>query len=62
MKVEGFPRFTIAAYTELWQSNDAKNPGKGYGRDGDYKNSWVWYDKWLDVVRAHCNSNKGKFG
>lgn len=61
MKAEGFPRFSVQAHTELWQAEDAKNPAKGFGREGDYKNSWVWYDKWLELVRAHCKANKDKY-
>jgi hypothetical protein len=61
MQEEGFPRFRIHDHTELWQAEDAKNPSKGYGREGDYKNAWVWYDKWLDNVRAHCAANKQKY-
>ena len=54
MRAEGFPRFNTAAHTRLWQSLDAKNPSKRFGRQGDYKNTWIWYENWLDRVRAHC--------
>ena len=62
IRADGFVRFGMQHHTELWQVEDAKNPGKGYGREGDYKNSWIWYDKWLEKVRAHCNENKEKYG
>lgn len=61
IKSEGYPRFNMHHQTKLWQTDDAKNPGKGYGREGDYKNSWIWYDKWLERVRDHCRANKDDY-
>ena len=61
MRKEGFPKFTIYAHTKLWKELDGKNPGKGYGQDGDYKGMWVWYDRWLERVRAHCQENAEKY-
>jgi Domain of unknown function (DUF3644) len=49
----GFPNFRQQNHTRLWQSLDAKNPGDGWGTEGDYGN-WVWYDRWLERVRVHC--------
>ena len=40
----GFKKFGIGDHTALWQKLDAKDPNKGYGCQGDYKNTWVWYD------------------
>jgi hypothetical protein len=54
MKSEGYPGFSLHAHTTLWQELDAKKPGLGYGKQGDYANTWVWYDRWLERVRAHC--------
>lgn len=51
---EGFPKFNSNAHKNLWKALDAKNPGKGYGKEGDYKGQWVWNDRWLERVRAHC--------
>jgi hypothetical protein len=42
-----YPRFSRQSHTNLWQSLDAKNPAKGFGRAGDYRNTWVWYDSWI---------------
>ena len=50
----GFPNFTMHAHTQLWQRLNAKTEGKGFGRPGDYKNTWVWYQVWLDKVIEHC--------
>jgi hypothetical protein len=54
MRAEGYPRFSQQSHTDLWKSLDAKNPAMGFGRVGDYKNTWIWYDSWMARVRAHC--------
>jgi hypothetical protein len=38
----------------LWKGLNAKDPALGFGRKGDYANTWVWNDRWLERVRAHC--------
>lgn len=50
----GFPLFGIGDHTRLWQALDAKDPGKSFGRVGDYRGSWVWFEPWIERVRAHC--------
>lgn len=57
MKAEGYPKFTQGSHTTLWQHLDAKNPAHNFGRDGEYKGMWVWYENWLQRVRAHCQEN-----
>ncbi len=54
MKAEGYRRFNQQNHTDLWRALAAKDPAKGFGRTGDYKNTWVWYDSWIARVRAHC--------
>lgn len=61
MKEEGFPGFTMHWHTHLWNSLDAKNPGKGYGVVVG-ANAWFWYSSWVEVVRQHCNENGSRFG
>jgi hypothetical protein len=61
MQAEGYPRFNQQAHTVLWKELDAKNPARGFGRDGDYKGTWVWYDKWIDRVRAHCQEQAERY-
>lgn len=56
MKQEGFTKFTINKHTDLWKSLDAKNPNKGYGVLVAGK-AWYWYDRWIEVVRNHCEKN-----
>jgi hypothetical protein len=61
MHDEGFTRFTMGPHTELWKELDAKNPAKGFGRVGDYRNTWIWFESWVARVRAHCQENAGKY-
>lgn len=61
MQAEGFPRFNRTHHTELWQQLDAKDPAKGFGQAGDYRNTWVWFDSWLDRVRAHCQEHADRY-
>lgn len=57
----GFSKFRISDHTALWQKLDAKNPSKGYGCQGDYKGTWVWYDNWMKRVLEHCEENGERY-
>ena len=57
----GFQGFGMGDHTALWQKLDAKNPSKGYGCQGDYKNTWVWFDNWVTRVIEHCNENADRY-
>lgn len=61
MRNLGFGKFSVHHHTQLWKSLNARAPGKNYGTDGDYKGTWVWYDHWVDRVKAHCEENRKKF-
>lgn len=61
MKAEGYPRFGLNNHTNLWRELDAKRPEKGFGRQGDYRNTWVWFDSWLERVRAHCQEQGDRY-
>jgi Protein of unknown function (DUF3644) len=61
MRNEGFLRFGQHNHTVLWQELDAKDPAKGFGRTGDYPNTWVWYDSWLARVRTHCQEHADRY-
>jgi hypothetical protein len=61
MRDEGFVRFTMGPHTELWRELDAKNPANGFGRVGDYRNTWIWYESWIARVRAHCQEHSDKY-
>lgn len=56
----GYPQFRLQDHTNLWQSLSAKNPGDGWGTSGDYGN-WVWYERWVDRVRAHCEEQGERY-
>jgi hypothetical protein len=60
MKAEGYPRFSIHHHTELWQALNAKSPSQSYGTlvAGKY---WHWYERWVDVVKKHCQENRKRY-
>lgn len=57
----GFPGFGMSAHTRLWQRLEAKDPTKGLGRTGDYQNTWVWYQTWVDRVIEHCTATGDRY-
>ncbi len=60
MNNEGYTKFTMHSHTKLWQSQDARNLGKGYGIWVADK-AWHWYERWVDFVREHCRENSDKY-
>ena len=60
MKTEGYPGFSIHHHTQFWQSEDAKNPAKGYGAMVAGK-VWHWYESWVNMVRQHCRNNEERY-
>jgi len=56
MKEEGYHNFSIYEHTQLWKRLDARNPGKGCGTEV-VPGQWLWYDRWLEVVRQYCKEN-----
>ncbi|MDI6892810.1 MAG: DUF3644 domain-containing protein [Actinomycetota bacterium] len=44
----GFASFGMHQHTQLWKSEDAKNPAKGYGTY--VSKYWYWYQRWVDFV------------
>ncbi len=60
MKKEGYSSFSIYYHTQLWKSLDAKKIDKGYGTFVAGKD-WLWYERWIDVVREHCKKNKEQY-
>jgi len=61
VEAEGYPRFTQHNHTMLWKQLNAKDPAKGYGCQGDYKNTWVWFDNWISRVLEHCQENAERY-
>lgn len=60
MRDDGHTRFSMHFHTQIWQAKDAKNPGKGYGVK--VSGQWFWYERWVEVVREHCDANRVKYG
>ena len=60
MKDEGFRRFGITQHTNLWKALDAKDVAKGYGVQTE-SDGWRWYERWVDVVRGHCEGNRERY-
>ena len=61
MQAEGFTSFNQHAHTRLWQQMEAKDPSKGFGRPGDYQGTWVWFENWVERVRAHCRESADRY-
>lgn len=57
----GFPKFGPHQHTQLMRRLDAKNPGKGYGTLGEYKNTWFWYDRWIERVLEECEDKEDDY-
>jgi hypothetical protein len=61
MKTDGFPKFSLQKHTELWRALGAKEPAKGFGKAGVYKNTWEWFDPWVARVKAHCQEQGDRY-
>lgn len=57
---KGFTKFRINPdHVEMWQKEDAKNPGKGYGTM--VAGVWFWYDSWVEKVLSLCEQADEKY-
>jgi hypothetical protein len=59
MKAEGYTKFGMTQHTDLWKSQDARNPKYQFGVQ--VEGSWFWYETWLTEVRKHCLDNAPRF-
>ncbi len=51
----GFSRFRVfAEHLRMWQAEDAKKPGKGYGVE--VQGVWYWYQSWIDRCIELCEA------
>ncbi len=51
----GFPRFRMFPHhVDMWKSEDAKNPGKGFGTS--VQEAWYWYRSWIDRCIVLCEA------
>jgi hypothetical protein len=61
MQDSGYPRFALQDHTKLWKQLDAKKPAKSFGCQGDYRNTWVWNESWVERVRKHCEESGERY-
>ena len=51
----GYKGFRVLReHIDMWKSEDAKNPSKGFGID--VQGSWYWYQSWIDRCIELCNA------
>lgn len=51
----GFSRFRVQPeHVQMWQTEDAKNPAKGYGTL--VEGTWLWYQAWIDRCIELCSA------
>lgn len=56
----GFPKFRVHHdHTNMWKSEDAKVPAKGYGVG--VENSWFWYESWVKRCIELCQGAGDKY-
>lgn len=62
MKDEGYEHFNMHHHTRLWQSQNARKEGKGFGTYAtEQRKQWYWYESWLTFVRHHCENNRQEY-
>jgi len=60
VKKAGFTKFRInPEHVELWRSEDAKNPAKGYG--ADVAGTWYWYESQINRCVELCVAAGDKY-
>lgn len=56
----GFKKFRVSPeHVDMWKTEDAKNPGKGYGVE--IQGSWFWYQSWIDRCIEICVNAGDKY-
>jgi hypothetical protein len=56
----GFPKFRVHHdHTNMWKSEDARDPAKGYGVG--VENSWFWYESWVKRCIDLCEGAGDKY-
>ena len=60
VQAAGFPKFRVnPEHVEMWKSENAKNPGKGYGVE--VAGCWYWCETWLNRCIELCDSAGDKY-
>ena len=62
MRAEGYRHFTMQSHTDLWRSENARDPNLGFGSPMYGNEGWGWNDKWVAHVRAHCAEHSERYG
>jgi hypothetical protein len=56
----GFAGYKVQPHhLRMWQNEDAKNPGKGYG--AEVAGTWYWYQSWVDHCIDLCKCHPATF-
>jgi hypothetical protein len=56
----GFNKFRVnPEHVNLWKSQDAKNPAKGYGIE--IHGIWYWYENWIQKAIEICNQSGERY-
>ncbi len=56
----GFKKFRVSPeHVRMWQSEDAKTQGKGYGTE--VAGTWFWYESWLTKCLKICEAEGEKY-
>ena len=60
MKEWGFKKFNMHHHTSLWKSLNIDFSKTPYGTYVGNR-TWMWYEKWIDEVKKHCEENSEKY-
>ena len=56
----GFPKFRVQReHIEMWKTEDAKNPAKGFGVQ--VEGAWYWYESWIKRCIELCQKAGDKY-
>lgn len=56
----GFSKFRVQPeHLRMWEGEDAKNPGKGFG--AEVAGSWYWYESWVNRCIELCRQQPEKY-
>jgi len=59
MQDQGYAKFHMYQFIQLWKSMDGKNPVKGFGVM--VSKTWYWYQSWVEQVDQHCKQHKDEY-
>ena len=60
VQLAGYKKFRLQLeHVQMWRSEDAKNPKKGYGVN--VEGEWYWYENWIEKCIELCSKNPEKY-